>query len=204
MAVVFGDLGFGPIASAPIASAPPANYLTLRKFGPGASGAAGVYDFNIVAIRFLPTQDPDKGVPTWQVQLGYNRNYTVQSGNGLAGVVAQDRRNFLSADLRQVSSSDASVKTPSPLAVVKQADTLLTVKADAQAESDRKLTLFKVRRDFVEVDTALTSQAVGLIDLGTVLRVVINRFGYDTGRQMVVTGMLYNAGKSLLTLALWG
>jgi hypothetical protein len=142
------------------------------------------------------------------VQLGYGRNYTVQSGNGLAGTRFsrnQPRVNYLGAEIcARCPRATRRVKTANPLAVIKQVDTLLTVQADAQAESDRRLGLYKVRRDFIEVDTPLTSQAIGFIDLGTVLRVVINRFGYDNGRQMVVTGMLYNAGKNLLTLALWG
>ena len=77
-------------------------------------------------------------------------------------------------------------------------------KADAQTEANRVLGLYKVRRDFVEIDTPLTPEALQILDLGKTVSVVIPRFGYDAGRNMVITGMEYNSATNILILALWG
>jgi hypothetical protein len=82
--------------------------------------------------------------------------------------------------------------------------TLFAMQADAQAEADRLLALFKERRDFIEVDTPLRPEALASLDLGLTVKVVIPRFGYDTGRNMIITGMEYNSIRNILILALWG
>ncbi len=182
---------------------PVAPYLaTFRQFDDINDAGFGEYD--IVAIRFIPTNDPDKGLPTWQVSLSYSLNYTVQSGSNVAGVVTQDRKNFLSLATRSAVTTDASVKNPYPLAVQKKYNVLLLDQAAAAAESARVLEMFKVQRDFIEIDTPLVSDLVSLIDIGSVVNVVIPRFNYDGGRLMRVLGMQYNALSRILTVALWG
>jgi len=182
--------------------APGTPVATLRRFGLGSDAAQG--EFDIIACRFLPTNDPDKGLPTWQVTLTYGKNWTVQSGDAVAGAVSDTRRAWLSAATRSVVSSDDTVKTPSPGALSKTIDTLLRDQTAAQAEADRILALFKVRRDFVEIDTPLTPAAVAAFELGQTVSVVQNRFGYDAGRPMVITGIEPNSAANILTLALWG
>lgn len=182
--------------------APSSPVATLRKFGLGSDAA--INDLDIVDCRFVQSNDPDRGVPTWRVSLDYARNYTVQTGNGLAGSVTDAQRSYLGAANRTVISSDASVQTPNPLAVQRNVSTLLVDATAAQTEADRLLALYKVRRDFVEIDTPLTPEALALLDLGMTVSVVINRFGYDTGRDMVITGMEYNSIRNILILALWG
>jgi hypothetical protein len=175
---------------------------TLRRFGLGTD--AGLTDLDMVDCRFLSTNDPDKGVPSWQVSLTYALNYTVMTGNGVAGVVDDAARAYLAAATRTAISTDATVKVANPLAVQKTVATLLVNQADAQAEADRILGLYKVRRDFIEVDTPLTPDALNLLDLGRTVSVIIPRFGYDTGRLMVITGMEYNSVRNILIVALWG
>lgn len=175
---------------------------TFRKFGLGTDAAIG--EFDIQDARFLRTNDEGKGVPAWSVSLTYAKNWTVQSGNGLAGVVTTPRRNFLKDETRSVKASDATVQTAYPIAVELKPDTYLVDQAAAQTEADRLLALFKVRRDYVEVDCDLSAELVATVDLGQTVNVVMPRFGYDAGRHMVVVGLDYNAAKTRLTLVLWG
>jgi hypothetical protein len=175
---------------------------TLRKFGLGTDAEVG--DLDILDCRFLSTNDQDKGVPTWRVSLSYAHNYTVLTGTTVAGSVSDTDRTYLAVADRNVISSDASVQIANPLAVQKEVTTLLANQADAQAEADRVLALYKVRRDFIEIDTPLTPEALQSLDLGQTVRVIIDRFGYDTGRNMVITGMEYNSIRNTLILALWG
>jgi hypothetical protein len=181
---------------------PGAPVLTLRRFGIGTDAATG--DLDMTDLRLLPTNDPDRGTPTWKVSVEYARNWTVQTGNGLVGEVTDDRRSYLANDHRTEVASDEAVKTPDPAAVTKTVTTLMANKADAQAEASRLLVLYKTRRDFGEVDTPLTIEAIQALDLGLSVAIAIPRFGYDAGRPLLITGMEYNSARNILTLAIWG
>jgi hypothetical protein len=162
-----------------------------------------VDDIDIVNLRLLPTSDPDHGIPTWQVSLGYAKNWTVQT-SGLNASVTDARRSLVASEFSTVLSSDSAVTTANPKAVQKQVQTLLRDKSAAQAEADRLLAIFKVRRDFGEIDAEMSQILAEAVDLGTVVNVVTPRFGYDTGRPMVVTGMDYDHLARRITPAVWG
>jgi hypothetical protein len=176
--------------------------LTLRRFGIGTDAASG--DLDMTDLRFLPTNDPDRGTPTWKVSLDYARNWTVQSGNGIAGSVAEDRRSYLAKETRTVVASDDTVKVPDPNAATKTITTLMAVQSDAQDEANRLLDIYKVKRDFGETDTPLSLDAIAALDLGLTVAVAIPRFNYEAGRPLLVTGMEYNTKRNVLTLAVWG
>lgn len=178
--------------------------VTLRD--PTRAAPMAIDDLPINAIRFLPTNDPDKGMPTYRVTLNYARNFTVEAANGLAGAVLADPKRvaFLGNETRSVISTASWVQTPNPLAVQKTVDTLLVSVSDAQDECDRVLSLYAGQRDFIEIDTPLTPQAIALIDIGDAIVVALPRYGYDDGRPMLVTGMIYDASRDLLTLQCWG
>lgn len=79
------------------------------------------------------------------VKLGYCRNYTVQK-NLQTGIPARDKDMFEQEWLTS-TPSDSSVATIYKLPVdVDEVDTLLQVKADADAEAARRLALWKVPR----------------------------------------------------------
>lgn len=163
-------------------------------------------DLPIQAIRFLPTNDPDKGLPTYLVTLNYQKNYTVEQGNGLSGTALADptRVAFLANETRTVMAKAPWVQTANPLAVQKTVETLLVDATDAQDECSRQLSLYAGRRDFVEIDTPLTVQAISLLDIGDTIVVALSRYGYDEGLPMIVTGMDYNTSSDILTLQCWG
>jgi hypothetical protein len=168
------------------------------------SSPMAVDEFNILDYRFMPSNDPEKGLPTFKVSANYAHNYTVQPGNVTAGVVLQARKNFLAlADRTEVSENDA-VKDNYPLAIEKTVQTYLIGQPDANAEASRLLTIFGTPRDFLEIDTIMTSDLIGLVDIGAVVNVVLPRDGYTTGKIMRVIGMGYNAAQGVVTLACWG
>lgn len=166
--------------------------------------SAGTSDYDIIDLRFNSGNDPDKGVPTWQISLDYSKNWTLQQGDGIAGAVTAARRSFLAAATRNAVASDATVKDSSPLAMQKKVSTLLISQSDAAAEAARLLAMFKVTRDFIEIDTPMTAELITAIDLNATVAVVMPRFGYDSGKNFRVIGMQYDALKKIITLSLWG
>jgi hypothetical protein len=64
--------------------------------------------------------------------------------------------------------------------------------------------MFKTIRDFIEIDTPMTSELITAIDLNATVAVVMPRFGYDSGKNFRVIGMQYDALRKIMTLSLWG
>jgi hypothetical protein len=163
-------------------------------------------DIRLISIRFIPTSDPDKGVPTYEQSLNYRKNYTVQAGNGLADQALDNQTfvNFVGKEFRSVVSDAAWVKVGNPTAIKKTMDSLLTETVAAQEECDRQLTLYSGRRDYVELETPLNFEVIAAIDIGDTVLVIIPAYGYDAGQPMLITGMIYNTSRNVLTLEAWG
>ena len=141
-------------------------------------------------------------MPVWKVTLRYRRHWAVQSGSELANCVATARRTELAQEWRTVTAENASVKTKNLLAAELTFDTLLVDEADAQAEAARLLALYGVRRDrlIVPIDTDLAAAA----DLGRTVTIMVNRWGYNAGRQMTVLGLTERASAGVSEIEVWG
>lgn len=175
---------------------------TFRMFGPDVD--AGITDYDIIDVRFLPTNDPDRGIPTYEVSLDYSLNYTVQKKDNLGGAVSDVRIEFLETAKRTVKATNSTLKTAYPLAAAKTVTTLLLSQSAAQTEADRLLAMYQTQRDFIEIDTPMVSELVATVDIGREVFLALPRFNYAAGKAMTIIGMQYNPGTRGLTLALWG
>lgn len=170
---------------------------------PSGTSVATITPLEIIKIDRVASQDPGKGIPSYKINLGYKRFYSVQ-GTDLAGGVTDARRSELSEEYRRVTSTDSTVKTAHLMATELTFDTLLIYAADAQTESDRRLALYKVRRDPLECRVALDSTLAASIDLGGIVTVQVPRFGYDAGKQFNSIGVRTDLRGGMLDLTLWG
>lgn len=149
-------------------------------------------------IERIPIKEQARGNPVYRVILAYQKNYQVMDKNSLAGVALTDLA-FVSEEWRTVTSEDASVLTQFPKAgQLGQksttpglpdvgVETLLANKADAQAESDRLLALYKVLRQLFRV-VAPTSEVVAY-DLDAIGTLRMDRFDWGAGEDHRVVGM---------------
>lgn len=196
----FDRLGIFRLIRLELPVAPAAITLRLASL----SNPMAVGEYNIVAYRFTFSNDPEKGMPTWRVTVEYARNYTVQTGDALAGSVVQERKNFYSSPVLTAKSEDTTVQTSYPLAVEKTVSTLLVDPTPAEDEAARLLAIFSEPRDFLEVDVILSSDLITFVDIGSVVNIVIPRLGYIAGKLMRIIGMQYNAAQGIVTLVCWG
>ena len=175
----------------------------FKMFGPEVD--ASINDFDILDCRFLPTNDPDRGIPTYEINLDYSKNYTLQGKDDLAiAGITLDRVQFLIEEYRSAKSTNATLRDKWPLATTKKVTTLLLSQTAAQLEADRLLSMYQAQHDFVEIDTPLTSELVATVDIGVQVVLQIPRFNYQNGKAMKVTGMQYSPGTRGVTLMLWG
>ncbi|WP_157879012.1 hypothetical protein [Pararhodospirillum photometricum] len=156
-------------------------------------------------ITVLTPSDDDGGVPPYRVDLQYLRCWRTQD-EPAAGVTS-DRKAFLSKEYRTKTALNGAIKTKHLLSPVMTRTTLLVVPEDAQAEAERLLALYGVRRDYVRVTVRFGQGDFGLfgaIDIGQTVNVRTTRLGYSAGRNLIVLGIVAYAHRQVLVLDLWG
>jgi len=158
---------------------------------------------------------PARGLPIWRVNLNYKRNYTVMGEADLAGVAAADAE-FCKREWRTVWAEDADVKTQWVDAIELNVFTPLIDATEAQAEVDRLLALFKVRRGMYRLRvpghvirshpqfTSGTPLPVSQFQVGSVVTVTYPRFGMGAGRDFIVVGIQRHLGADVYQLLVWG
>lgn len=142
-------------------------------------GQAEEWSFDELEIRSVERVPlPAEVEPiVWRVGVGWQRNYTVQTD--LAAAVSAARRTFCAQAVRVSSTEDGAILSRHLLAqALGPIEALYALEADAQAERDRQMALWGVRRGAYRV----TVPAAGLLcDLGSVGRLSHPRFGWMDG-----------------------
>jgi len=175
---------------------------TFRRLNRTAVADATVAD--IAEVERITTQDRGAGVPAWRVRLQYRRRHTVQSPDALAGSVSDADRVLLGQEWQAVVAEDAAIKTKHLLAPELAFQGLFDAAADAQAEANRRLVLYKTRRDRFRVRVSIDTGFAPSIDLGDVVRLELSRFGLAAGKLFAVIGVTPDAARRILDLDLWG
>lgn len=119
------------------------------------------------------------------VKLGYCKNWTVQSN--LDTGIPPEHKDLFAQEWLTVTASDPAVASTYKLyAEPEQVDTLLLTEADAQAEADRRLSLWKVQRTVYQVKGF--AQCL-LLELGQAVTLQGDRFGLQSGKTGTVIGL---------------
>lgn len=120
------------------------------------------------------------------VKLGFCKNWTVQEAGTLAGI--PDRhKDLFSNEWRTTTKSDAATLAKFRLnAEPVQQDTMLLTRADADAEAQRRLDLWKIPRTTYEFDGV---PELLQLELGQAITVYNPRFGMAAGVQGIVISL---------------
>lgn len=157
---------------------------------------------DILKIERVSSRDPGVGIPAWKMKIGYQRIYSVQ--NDLTAAVTDARKAYLAEEYRRVESSDASVKTANLTSPELEFLTVLTSASDAAAEADRRLAIYKVRRDMYQLTIRVDAALAAALDIGKVVSLQINRFGMGAGKNFLIIGIRTNMRGYQFDLTLWG
>lgn len=153
-------------------------------------------------LQRLVTNDEGRGVPATKVVLRYGFNYTIQSGTGLAGATTEDFKAFAKEQLRTITAEDTNVKSQYLLASEPEFDTFFISLSDAQAEANRRLALYKVRRDRYRVP--IKTEFTDGLDLGSIVNISVPRFGLDGGKNFLIIGVNEDYKSGVTTLDVYG
>jgi hypothetical protein len=174
--------------------------ITFRQAGQGSKLATD--DADIISLRRVVPNDQGRGVPSWQVSLGYARNWKVQS-NFAGAVAAEALERYRAAELK-VTAEDVTVQTKYPQSTEISFSTLLTEQSEASAELARRAALFGTERRMFEIEAKYTPELASKLKLGATVEVVSNRYGLTAGARFVITQMDINARIQFAKITVWG
>lgn len=175
-----------------------------RLEAPSGTPVAVLTEVEIKNLERRSLADGQNGLPAWKIDLGYARNHTVQDGDAVAGSVTPDRAAWLEQANRRAVAEDASIQTVHPLAEALTLDTVLLDATAAATEASRRLALYGVRRDRLEVEIYVEAETIATLILGAVVQVVYPRFGYNSGKLFRIIGLQPDYRRRSLLLTLWG
>lgn len=180
-------------------------------WGPSRGGLIRAYrlsdpEAQVPAIVFGPediiSMEPVRTItPRWRQEVGYKQNWTVQTGEGLAGAVSDARRQFLALLFRGAESEDVDIRTrhAEALSPALLASALID-QADAAAVAGEIMTLHGADR----YEYAVTLKRKGwAVDLGEVAQFTYGRFGFEGGRNAIVRRISENASRNEIILTIW-
>lgn len=121
--------------------------------------------------------------PPYRWRVPYARNWTVQT-TGIAGSVTTDRRAYLAGQYRLAESVSPSIQADHPFAQDRDpVNAYFHNQADAQAEADRRIDLFKVTRALYQMRVPRRGLRR---DMGDIIEVTHPRHDLSFGRLMTV------------------
>lgn len=171
--------------------------LVVKQFNGVGTPIAVISDDMIYGDLEVELLEP----PTYKITIGYEKNWTVQDEDGLAGSVTAERRAWLSQEYRNVSQYRYSTLTKHPYALApEQIDTLITNSTDATTEASRVVALKGVQRYKISVKTF--GNALSL-ELGDTITLIDSRFGFSGGVDCVVIGLTEYYADGKVDLELW-
>jgi len=128
------------------------------------------------------------------VKLGFAKNWTVQDAGTLANLPEVHKALFTEEWLTTTKTDAATLATYRLNAEPAQVDTMLLTRADADAEAQRRLDLWKVPRTTYEFDGV---PELLQLELGQAVTVFSPRFGMDAGVSGIVISLApdWNTGR---------
>lgn len=175
----------------------------VGRLGAPGSPVVTLDEINIIEIEKVSSRDSDRGIPVYRVNLDYKRNYTLQDQTSLAAAVDETRLAELQIDYRKVVAEDLGVLNKHRLAPELGRVTQLIDPVAAQAEADRLLALYGVRREVFDVKVRLDDGLINLLDIGVTVEVDYYRFNLSSKRLLVI-GLELDAQVNRASLTLWG
>jgi hypothetical protein len=108
--------------------------------------------FGSPKIKKITSKDAHKGIPVYNVNIGYEQNYTIMGKESLTGAAdTTDELAYVSAEYRNTNSTDTSVQTKYPNSPEVTKETKLIDKTGADALASYELNIEKVRRPIIEI-----------------------------------------------------
>lgn len=154
-------------------------------------------------VTFTANPDTDGDIPARKITLNWRKNWHVHTDSDLGPCVNNSdaaRASVLLQEYQTVSVDIAQVKhLLAPELII---STLLTKADAAQAECARCAGMYGVNR--VVTSIAVQMEDAALMRPGATVLVVLERYGYGSGKAFVIIGRSDDYNTETVSLTLWG
>lgn len=169
---------------------------------PTGTSVGTITTTDIVDIERVATNDPGVGIPAWKIKLGYQKIWFTQ--DDLTNTVSAARKGYLSQEYRRVEVSDADTLVANATSPEIEFLTTLVSATDASTEANRRLTIYKTRRDMLQVRVRVDPALASVLDIGKIVTVQIGRYGLSAGKKFFILGIRTDMRGRVFDLTLWG
>lgn len=138
--------------------------------------------------------------PIWKVNVGYDKNWTVQNSD-VAGVVSDTRRLWLKDEERISFAEDTDILATWLNAGILDIPAVLADESDASTEASRRLTLRGVGRFVYTIEVEM-EEYLG-IRLGNTVELSYPRFDLNNGVNGLVVSINYDFNSDTIEVWLW-
>lgn len=180
-------------------------FRTAQLEMPSIGSVATLTTDEIISIESNPAIIDSKPYPVWNIRLGYEKNWTVQTGDQLASSVSSDRKAWLEREYRYINSPAPSIKTIFLLAQDITVDTPLSSLTNANYQASLLEVLWQDRTVFLDVAVVVDVNLLNVLKLNSVVTLQMNRFGLSSvGMPFRIIAIKTDYQKNQLDLKLWG
>lgn len=166
------------------------------------TAAATLTEDNVISLDRVTDSNPES-LPNWRVTVTSGKRWKPLNAND---AIPASLINLTKDWTNTSKQTDSAVKPIHKLSTERSFESLM-IDADGrrgEALATDLLDLYSARHDTVNATVADPNLEFTAIDIGKVVSVTLNRFGYTNGRNMRVISLRRDFQRGLLDLTLWG
>ena len=166
------------------------------------TAVATLTEDNILTLDRVTDSNPES-LPNWRITVNSGKRWNPLNAND---AIPASLINLTKGWANTSKQTDSAIKPVHKLSTERSFDSLM-IDADGQRGdllATDLLTLYKARHDTVNATIADPGLEFLTIDIGKVVTVTLNRFGYNSGRKLRVISLRRDFQRGLIDLTLWG
>jgi hypothetical protein len=167
--------------------------------GVGKEPSESVFELNADNIIDGDIEVINVYTPSWRINLGYARRWTNQ--NEIAAGASDAYRDFNQEEYRLITLEDRNIRTLSASADEKTFQSLLINQADAITQAQRIENLYNKQRKLYRL---MVKDLLFRVFIGDTVTIKLNRFGLNSGKDFLITGINEDAETNITELEVWG
>lgn len=181
-------------------TAPVAEDIIFKRFDLDTVATSNT--FELISINPISSNDY---IPAKEVRVNYNKNWTVLDRANIAAAVSDADAQFFISEYRTTQPATNTTNEAKYLnAQVLTFDTLLISESNANTIRDLIMDLYDLQRREYEVVIKYDADAILLIDVGKVAKIVYPKLGMQSGKLFNIHGVELNVQTNIATLKVWG
>lgn len=179
-------------------------FRTAQLSAPLSGSVAILTEVEILSIDRNAAIIDSKPYLAWSINLGYDKNWTVQAADQLAGSVTEEKKAWLSQEFRYFNFQTPVIKTINLFAQEITMDSSLSLSTDAAYQAALLAGLWQLQSVFYSVVVRVSAGLLSTLKLNSVVTLQLDRFGISSGHLVRVLAIKTDYQRHQIELKLWG